>query len=192
MEHLQKSPRAQNIFSHAMKQHYCSPPNTEFDIRFNDPAVTDQNIKRIADALVAYFKDFRSHYQQDVVLHPIGCDFTFSTAGDIFKSWDKLINYINGEKSYETQLSYSTPSAYVSEVHGLNLNYTTKTDDFLPYSNDNESFWTGFFTSRPVFKEQVRATGRFVHWSRNLISNWGLTNERGEYYQNLIQELVFN
>ena len=144
MEHLQVTPRAQNIFSHAMKQHYCSPPNTEFDIRFNDPAVDSKNVKKIADQLVKYLQEFRGYYQQDTIMHNIGCDFTYS---------DRLISYINADASYNTTLKYSTPSEYIQKIHSMNLNYTKKNDDFLPYANNDESYWTGFFTSRPVFKE---------------------------------------
>ena len=44
---------------------------------------------------------------------------------------------------------YSKPSAYLSKIHFLEKKYTYKSDDFLPYSNDEYSFWTGYFSSRP-------------------------------------------
>ena len=34
--------------------------------------------------------------------------------------------------------------------------YSFKDDDFLPYSNDKESYWTGYFTSRPIEKYRIK------------------------------------
>lgn len=33
-------------------------------------------------------------------------------------------------------------------------------NDFLPYADDSKSYWTGFYTSRPNFKETVREASR--------------------------------
>ena len=44
LEHLQVTPRAQTIFTHATKNHYSPPPNFNFDVRNGDSLVTRENI----------------------------------------------------------------------------------------------------------------------------------------------------
>ena len=41
-------------------------------------------------------------------------------------------------------------------VNKLNKKYTTKTDDFFPYADFKNSYWTGFYTSRPALKLIVK------------------------------------
>ena len=156
MEHLQINKRAQNIFTHVMKSHYRSPPTFEFDNPQDNPPIDDSNIKKRSDDFVSYLNDFRKAYNQDFVMHPIGCDFTYQDAPQNFNNWDKLIKYINANEAYNTTLLYSRPSDYLQKVHALNLTYTTKEDDFLPYSDGPDAFWAGFYTSRPLEKLRIR------------------------------------
>jgi len=38
---------------------------------------------------------------------------------------------------------YSTPSRYLKALHDADREWTTKSDDFFPYANNANSFWTG-------------------------------------------------
>jgi lysosomal alpha-mannosidase len=40
--------------------------------------------------------------------------------------------------------------------------WPTKEDDFFPYSNDEHSYWTGYFTSRPTLKYMERMGNNFL------------------------------
>ena len=80
-----------------------------------------------------------------VIFLPFGEDFFFRNATRDFLYYDKLINYIN-ENFKEIKLLYSTPSLYMKAVNKLNKKYTTKTDDFFPYADSKNSYWTGFYT----------------------------------------------
>jgi lysosomal alpha-mannosidase len=37
-------------------------------------------------------------------------------------------------------------------VNDEGLTYSTKQDDFFPYGSDSQTYWTGYFTSRPTLK----------------------------------------
>mgnify|MGYP005983685083 CR=1 FL=1 len=65
----------------------------------------------------------------------------------------------NGSKY---NLIYSTPSCYLKAVHDANQKFVEKTDDFFPYSSDGNSFWTGYFTSRPTLKRFERQANNFL------------------------------
>jgi len=57
---------------------------------------------------------------------------------------------------------YSTPSCYLKAVNDEGLNYTTKQDDFFPYGSDFQTYWTGYFTSRPTIKYFERLGNNFL------------------------------
>ena len=50
----------------------------------------------------------------------------------------------------------STPQTFIDALKSENVNWPVKTNDFFPYSANKNSYWSGFFTSRPAFKKQVK------------------------------------
>jgi hypothetical protein len=69
---------------------------------------------------------------------------------------DKLIAAFNAVYAPNITLIYSTPSIYVDAIAALNISWTTKYDDMMPYADDANSFWSGYFTSRSNDKEYTR------------------------------------
>ncbi|KAK8974633.1 hypothetical protein V6N11_045198 [Hibiscus sabdariffa] len=47
---------------------------------------------------------------------------------------------------------YSTPSIYTNAKYATNEAWPLKTDDFFPYADHINAYWTGYFTSRPALK----------------------------------------
>ena len=86
-------------------------------------------------------------------MHTFGEDFTYGNATRNFENMDKLVYFINKFKYvFGIELIYSTPSEYLKAVNTLKKEYNVKKDDFFPYANDENSYWTGYFTSRPTAK----------------------------------------
>lgn len=99
----------------------------------------------------------------DDVYFLMGGDFTHSDAHMWFSNMDKLIHYVNRDGRINT--FYSTPSRYVHAKRSTpGIRFALKTDDFLPhdsqlvadYEEGGHQFWTGFYTSRPTLKAQIR------------------------------------
>ena len=70
------------------------------------------------------------------------------------------------------KLIYSTPTDY---IHALQANHSNtvfpgKTDDFFPYADHQNAYWTGYFTSRTAVKGFVRDFGRWLQAARKHIS----------------------
>lgn len=79
---------------------YCFPHNWIFDSPTDlavqdDPRLLVNNIKTLADEIVAIFQQYASVYRTNEILIPYGCDFRYSNAFINFKNMDKLISYIN-------------------------------------------------------------------------------------------------
>jgi hypothetical protein len=63
---------------------------------------------------------------------------------------------------------YSTPSAYVAAKQASNVSWTVKTDDFFPYADCPHCYWTGYFTSRPALKKNVRTQSGYLNTGRQI------------------------
>ncbi|CAN1243886.1 Probable alpha-mannosidase At5g13980 [Linum perenne] len=63
---------------------------------------------------------------------------------------------------------YSTPSIYTDAKHSAKETWPLKTEDFFPYADRANGFWTGYFSSRPALKRYVRAMSGYYLAARQL------------------------
>ncbi|CAJ0583301.1 unnamed protein product, partial [Mesorhabditis spiculigera] len=76
----------------------------------------------------------------------MGSDFQYTNANPWFDNMDKLIKYVNANKSLNVNVLYSTPACYVNA----------------------HSFWTGYFTSRPGLKGMIRKASSYLQLAKQL------------------------
>lgn len=70
--------------------------------------------------------------------------------------------YINNRFN-DVNVVYSTPACYLKALNDLNVTWPVKdNDDYFPYSSDEHTYWTGYFTSRPNLK-------KFVYQANNVL-----------------------
>lgn len=74
------------------------------------------------------------------------------------------------EKQNTTKVAafYSTPSCYLKSVHESQMDWPTNTDDFFPYGTDIQTFWVGYYTSRPTSKRLERQGNQFLQICKQL------------------------
>jgi hypothetical protein len=94
-----------------------------------------------------------------------GSDFNYENANTWFTNIDKLIHYANQDG--RVNVFYSTPSQY-AEAKIAGASYPLKTDDFFPYADCPNCFWTGYMTSRAALKGYVRDTSNVFTVARQL------------------------
>ncbi|PPE00898.1 hypothetical protein GOBAR_DD02060 [Gossypium barbadense] len=63
---------------------------------------------------------------------------------------------------------YSTPSIYTDAKYATNEAWPLKTDDYFPYADRINAYWTGYFTSRPALKGYVRTMSGYYLAARQL------------------------
>jgi len=66
------------------------------------------------------------------------------------------------EGDFKSKIKYSTPTEYLAAIFPLSIQYPEKSDDFFPYADLPNAYWTGYFTSRVNLKCQVREDGRYL------------------------------
>lgn len=63
---------------------------------------------------------------------------------------------------------YSTPSIYTDEKKKWSGTYELRTDDIFPLADNSHNYWSGYFTSRPALKRQVRFATNVLMSARQL------------------------
>ena len=173
-----------SIFTHTMPDHYHGPESTRYDENnFNqDPMVIDKNLSTFnadekCDELRKYLLDSSEHFATNRLMIPWGDDFWYSNANLTFRNLENYIKYCN-EKYDDITLLYSTPSEYINALKEQKIEWPVRYDDMFPYADQNEDYWTGYFTSRADAKKQDRQTQANFHASSKI------------YAQKLIQQGV--
>jgi hypothetical protein len=118
-----------------------------------------------------------SHYKTDQVLVLFGDDFRYMNAFQNYRNMDNMISYMNKYHGDRFLFKYSTPSEYVDAVAKADIEWPTKYDDMFPYSDNPDSYWTGYFTSRPNDKEQIRRASSNYHASSQLLAQHVISQE---------------
>lgn len=132
----------------------------------DDPSLSTFNADWKSAWFVNYTQELSKHFRTNHLMIPMGGDFRFMNAHLNFVSMDRMINYINTNYPNVTVM-YSTPGMYIDALYAANISWPTRYDDMFPYADHPEDYWTGYFTSRPGAKWQVREGQAFLH-----ASNW--------------------
>lgn len=170
--------------------HYESPPYFCFDIRCsdtppkNDHRLEGYNMDVLADYFVNYFQDMAYHYKTPVLFHTLGTDFNYQAAYINFMDYDLLLDYISSDPQYDwIDIKYSTMERFTKELYEQKVSFPMKYDDFFPYADEDNAYWTGYFTSRTALKGYVRKIGRFAQAIKKLVS-LQLSSNRSQYIIN--------
>ena len=100
----------------------------------------------------------------------IECPVTLKMYGGDFQEpdWDAgdaVIRWYDAHPEANISAFYSTPAAFDRDIRGCEK---TEWKLFAPPNNDFFPYWTGFFTSQPVFKAIVRRASAILHTVRVL------------------------
>ncbi|XP_051127486.1 alpha-mannosidase isoform X2 [Andrographis paniculata] len=160
------------IFANAFPVHYSPPTGFHFEVNDDfspvqdDPHIFDFNVDERVNDFIAAAMTQANVTRTNHIMWTMGDDFQYQYAESWFKQMDKLIHYVN--KDGRVNALYSTPTIYTDAKHAANESFPLKLDDYFPYADDENSYWTGFFTSRPALKRYVRALSGYYVAARQL------------------------
>jgi hypothetical protein len=181
------------IFAAVNYQHYSAPSGFCFDIvqcgdepMAYDPDLEGFNLDARVQTITNYFRAMSPSYQSDHLLHTWGDDFNFQAAASYFKNLKHLIDATNARfDKFGVKMLFSTPTIYLKAVNEQNITWPMKTDDFFPYRDGGNAFWTGYFTSRVSQKGYTRDAGRLFQNIRRLVAHKVANNESSYLNANL-------
>ncbi|KAK7262969.1 hypothetical protein RJT34_30552 [Clitoria ternatea] len=160
------------IFANAFPVHYSAPNGFNFEVDNDfaplqdDPLLFDYNVeqrvKDFIDAALTQANVTRTNH----IMWTMGDDFQYQYAESWFKQMDKFIHYVN--KDGRVNAFYSTPSIYTNAKNSAKQTWPLKTEDYFPYADSQNAYWTGYYTSRPAFKRYVRMLSGYHLATRQL------------------------
>ncbi|XP_006661627.2 alpha-mannosidase-like [Oryza brachyantha] len=160
------------IFTNAFPVHYSPPNGFGFEVLDDfvpvqdDMLLFDYNVEqRVNDFVFAAIKQ-ANVTRTNHIMWTMGDDFNYQYAESWFRNMDRLIHYVN--KDGRVHALYSTPSIYTDAKHASNESWPLKYDDYFPYADSTNAYWTGYFTSRPTFKRYVRMISGYYLAARQL------------------------
>ncbi|KAG8660242.1 alpha-mannosidase-like isoform X2 [Manihot esculenta] len=160
------------IFANAFPVHYSPPPGFHFEVFDyfvpvqDNPLLFDYNVEQRVNDFINAAITQANVTRTNHIMWTMGDDFQYQYAESWFKQMDKLIHYVN--KDGRVNALYSTPSIYTDVKNAANEAWPLKTDDYFPYADGENAYWTGFFTSRPGMKRYVRQLSGFYLATRQL------------------------
>jgi len=132
----------------------------------DDPARHDYNIDQWVDKFVQDALSQDNHTLSEHQMWACGTDFQYQDADHWYTNLDKLIHYVNLNGTVNA--FYSTPSLYTDQKKLSDAVWEVRTDDIFPLADDSHNYWSGYFTSRPALKRQVRYATNFLAAARQL------------------------
>ncbi|XVF16105.1 hypothetical protein REPUB_Repub10bG0002600 [Reevesia pubescens] len=160
------------IFAGAFPENYEPPPGFYFEVNADSPIVQDDinlfdyNVHDRVNAFVAAAISQANITRTNHIMWTMGTDFRYQYAHTWFRQMDKLIHYVN--KDGRVNALYSTPSIYTDAKYAMSKSWPLKTDDYFPYADRANAYWTGYFTSRPALKRYVRIMSGYYLAARQL------------------------
>jgi alpha-mannosidase len=139
----------------------------------DDPTLHDYNVDRVVDQFVQAALSQASHTQSEHQLWACGSDFNYQNADHWYHNLDRIIHYVNLNGTVNA--FYSTPSLYVDQKKKAGIVWEKRYDDVFPLANDAHMYWSGYFTSRPALKRQVRFATNFLNVGRQVEMASGVT-----------------
>ncbi|KAG2372905.1 hypothetical protein C9374_013027 [Naegleria lovaniensis] len=145
------------IFTEVLHTHYSSPRNFDFE-KPGAEQINDQNVERKSMEFIEDMRRRAQNYRTNFIFVPFGDDFKFRNAHAQYSSMDRIINYINSH-DLGMKVQYSTATEYFEELfksYGSTTKFPVVKQDFVPYADYPDSYWTGYFTSLPNLKRSAR------------------------------------
>jgi hypothetical protein len=151
------------IFTHVLHTHYSAPRGFDFENPGVSP-VSGYNANGRARDFINQMRQRQRAYRTNHILVPFGDDFKFKQAARQFSSMGNVIQAVNSQKNMNVHVRYSTLSEYFQAVYAeatqKKINFPVYKLDFFPYADNGDSYWSGYYTTRPTLKAATRTADK--------------------------------
>lgn len=103
----------------------------------------------------------------------MGEEFAYENAYVTFLSMERVLDYIKKNyKNLNMEFKFSTPSEYIKAVkNDIDVSkLALYQGDFLPFQDKQGNVMSGYFTSKPDFKKEIKMTSSINHIQNKLFA----------------------
>ncbi|KAK3091397.1 hypothetical protein FSP39_019585 [Pinctada imbricata] len=121
-------------------------------------------LKQYVDKLVEQYRLKADNYKHNVLLMPHGDDFRYIMDYEFQSNYDnmkRLMDFINKRSNlYNMTMRFGTVGEYFDLLHESISKSKEKeesvTGDFFTYTDRDDEYWSGYYTTRPFDKRMIR------------------------------------
>lgn len=137
--------------------------------RTNPQPITPENVAERAMLLLDQYKKKANLYRSNTVLAPLGDDFRYRDAREAenqYQNYQAIFDYLN-ENVPGVHAQFGTLSDYFDRVIG-SFEVPVLKGAFFTYSDREQDYWSGYFTSRVFDKALDRKLERVLYAAESL------------------------
>ena len=128
-----------------------------------------------AQMLLDQYRKKNQLYDHNVVLVPLGDDFRYTSEKEAqaqYQNYEQLMDYMNSREDWNVNIKFGTLKDYfdlVREKKQIN-EMPVLSGDFFTYADRNDHYWSGYYTSRPLYKRLDRTVEYYLRTAEILYS----------------------